>query len=76
MNRHELVFGGIRIAGVVFLASAVMGLPTFLQRLFAGNVGFWDFVRLAVELGVGWMLAMRTPKVCALLGEPKGGETA
>lgn len=68
MNRHDWVFVGIRLIGVLFLAQGIVGLPDLLDcsiRLKSDTARILDPL---TRIAVGASLAFGTARICSWLG--------
>ncbi|MBL8749813.1 MAG: hypothetical protein JNK78_11680 [Planctomycetes bacterium] len=65
MNRHDLVFAGVRLLGVYFLAAGLVSLPSLLE---IGAHMHWSLILAPiVSAAAGYLLAVKTDLVCGWL---------
>lgn len=71
MNRHDWVFVGIRLLGVLFVAQGIVGLPDLLDcsiRLKSDAARILDPL---IRIAVGASLAFGTARICGWIGDDK-----
>ncbi len=71
MNRHDWVFVGIRLLGVLFVAQGIAGLPALLEYSIPVKSDTPRILDPLIRMAVGAALAFGTARICGWLGEGK-----
>lgn len=71
MNRHDWVFVGIRLLGVLFVAQGIAGLPDLLDCSIRLKSDAARILEPLIRIAVGAALAVGTARICGWLGDGK-----
>lgn len=69
MNRHDWVFVGIRLLGVLFVAQGLVGLPDLLDCSIRAKSDTARILDPLLRIAVGALLAFGTARICRWLGD-------
>jgi hypothetical protein len=69
MNRHDWVFVGIRLIGVMFVAQGLAGLPDLLDCSIRLKSDASRILDPLTRIAVGASLAFGTARICSWLGD-------